>query len=452
MAGRLSASTEMQEQVNNAMESAKEAAASVTERVSDFFQGNPFATPVGRKIEMATDATVLATENWGLNMEICDFINNTAEGGRDAMRAIRKRLHSQMSKNNAVVNYTLTVLETCVKNCDTRFHELVCQKDFINELVKLLDPKFDAPQVIQEHVLGLIQSWNDVFKNDPRLQGVCQIYNELKAKNVQFPVVDPGSMAPILTPERTVFPIRGIPATTSVQEDTIGQEMLTSGSHNYAGLSQFMQPTPEQQEKLRKELDVVNGNLKVMREMLFEMVSGKETSDDVQLLEELYVVVKQMHMRIQDLIRSVQNDEVIYELLMVNDDCNNLFEKYNRYMISRAYDTKENTDSESNLIEFDDQTLNQQFAALKTSDASNFASTKTSGVLEQTSISQSGAIKNRNAPVSDEEAEMAEWLKAQEGKKETAVASTVTIASGSSSECEVLLHDQSTPEDKAKIS
>lgn len=40
----------MQEQVNNAMESAKEAAASVTERVSDFFQGNPFATPVGRKI------------------------------------------------------------------------------------------------------------------------------------------------------------------------------------------------------------------------------------------------------------------------------------------------------------------------------------------------------------------------------------------------------------------
>lgn len=32
------------------MESAKEAAASVTERVSDFFQGSPFATPVGRKI------------------------------------------------------------------------------------------------------------------------------------------------------------------------------------------------------------------------------------------------------------------------------------------------------------------------------------------------------------------------------------------------------------------
>ena len=29
---------------------------------------------------MATDSNALATENWGLNMEICDFINNTEEG------------------------------------------------------------------------------------------------------------------------------------------------------------------------------------------------------------------------------------------------------------------------------------------------------------------------------------------------------------------------------------
>ncbi|MCP9266021.1 Target of Myb protein 1 [Dirofilaria immitis] len=411
----LLASAAMQEQVTSAMESAKEAAASVTERVSDFFQGSPFATPIGRKIEMATDATVLATENWGLNMEICDFINNTAEGGRDAMRAIRKRLHSQMSKNNAVVMYTLTVLET------------------------LLGPKFDAPQVIQEHVLGLIQSWNDVFRDDPRLQGVCQIYDELKAKGVQFPLQ-------ILT----VFPIEKSPVAINVLGDATRQGMLVrekltdnslhtifqnSESYNFVGPSQSVQPTPEQLEKLRKELDVVNCNLKVMRELLSEMIPGKEVPDDLQLLDELYVVVKEMHARIQDLIRSVQNDEVMYELLMMNDDCNNLFEKYDHHVANRACGAKENVTSENYLIEPDDQMLNQQFGALKTFDT-NFIWTETPSARQQVGASQLGMITKNDVQVSDREAaEMTEWLTAQEG---------------TSVECEALLQIQSTSRDKTK--
>ena len=40
----------MQGQVANAMEHAKEAAQNVSAKVSDFFQGNPFETPVGMKI------------------------------------------------------------------------------------------------------------------------------------------------------------------------------------------------------------------------------------------------------------------------------------------------------------------------------------------------------------------------------------------------------------------
>jgi hypothetical protein len=55
------------------------------------------------------------------------------------------------------VMYTLTVLETCVKNCDMRFTALVCQKDFVSELVKLVSAKYDAPQIVQERVLALIQ-------------------------------------------------------------------------------------------------------------------------------------------------------------------------------------------------------------------------------------------------------------------------------------------------------
>jgi VHS domain len=101
--------------------------------------------------EQATDAS-LASENWALNMEICDLINESSDVARDAMKAIRKRLTQNAGKNNTVIMYTLTVLETCVKNCGKAFHVLVANKEFVQELVKLIGPKNDPPAVVQEKV------------------------------------------------------------------------------------------------------------------------------------------------------------------------------------------------------------------------------------------------------------------------------------------------------------
>lgn len=91
--------------------------------------------------EQATDGS-LPSENWALNMEICDIINSTADGPKDAIKAIRKRLTQSAGKNYTIVMYTLTVLETCVKNCSKAFHVLVCNKEFIGELVSFLNSFF----------------------------------------------------------------------------------------------------------------------------------------------------------------------------------------------------------------------------------------------------------------------------------------------------------------------
>lgn len=48
------------------------------------------------------------------------------------------------------------MLETCVKNCGKRFHALVTNKDFVQELVKLIGPKNDPPPAVQEKVNFLI--------------------------------------------------------------------------------------------------------------------------------------------------------------------------------------------------------------------------------------------------------------------------------------------------------
>lgn len=84
--------------------------------------------------EQATEGS-LPSENWALNMEICDIVNSSADGPKDAIKAIRKRLTQSAGRNYTVVMYTLTVLETCVKNCGKSFHILVCNKEFISDLV-----------------------------------------------------------------------------------------------------------------------------------------------------------------------------------------------------------------------------------------------------------------------------------------------------------------------------
>uniref|UniRef100_A0A1I7TIG7 TOM1-like protein 2 n=1 Tax=Caenorhabditis tropicalis TaxID=1561998 RepID=A0A1I7TIG7_9PELO len=422
------------EQVSKAAESARETVAKVGESVSDFFQGNPFATPVGRKIELATDANLLATENWGLNMEICDFINGTEDGPRDAVRAIKKRLHNAMSKNNAVVMYTLTVLETAVKNCNHQFHVLVCNKDFVQDLVKLIGPKFDAPQIIQERVLSLIQAWADAFRGDPTLAGVVQSYDDLKSKGVEFPAADLDTLAPIKTPKRTVFnqpspptldeqhqpPPQGQPQQHApVQNPNTTYDVLTIREQGQEPIS----ATPAQLTKLRADLDVVNQNIKVFRETLTDVVPRKETADELQLLSDLNDSCRQMQQRVLDLIRYVSNEEVTYELLMVNDSLNSVFEKYDRFVQNRQ--GEQQVAEARDLIDMGDgKSLGDQLSALKVTAANGGPATSASSSQEaykanaepQTEGGLAAAVSNK-LPTENEAAEMEKWLETQSEKK-----------------------------------
>lgn len=91
-----------------------------------------------------------------------------------------------------------------MKNCGRRFHLVVSHKDFVQDLVKLIGPKNDPPTAVQEKVLSLIQNWATAFRSIPEMQGVVQVYTDLKGKGVEFPQCDAENMVPIHTPQRTV--------------------------------------------------------------------------------------------------------------------------------------------------------------------------------------------------------------------------------------------------------
>ncbi|XP_061844166.1 target of Myb1 membrane trafficking protein-like isoform X1 [Nerophis lumbriciformis] len=341
----------------------------------EFLIGNAFSTPVGQRIERATSG-FLQSEDWGLNMEICDIINETDEGPRDAVKAIKKRIVG--NKNFRQIMLALTVLESCVKNCGHRFHVLVASQDFVEGvLVRAILPKHNPPTALHDRVLSLIQSWADAFRTSPSLAGVVYVYDDLRRRGLEFPMTDLDALSPIHTPSRTV-PEMETPETTEVSpRQSQPQSPSSCPSQNTSPVSQpIEQPntlSAEQKEKLQREVALVKGNLTVMSEMLNELKPGQSPLNDTELLQQLYSVCKNMQTRVVELIPQLQDEGLIEELLVVNDDLNNAFIRYERFdRLNKAQTTngeQQSSVSSPNLKDFtlEPSTLSQPAVITATS-------------------------------------------------------------------------------------
>lgn len=296
--------------------------------------GNPFSTPVGQRIEYATSSS-LQSEDWALNMDICDIINETEEGPRDAYKAIKKRIVG--NKNFREVMLALTVLEACVKNCGHRFHVLVSTREFVEGvLVRSILPKNNPPLVLHDRVLSLIQAWADAFRSSPALTGVVSVYEDLRRKGLEFPMTELDGYSPIHTPNRTV-PDNGPTVTVSAAPSSPRPVPISSQlSASQQSEQRPLTFTPYQVKKLKTDLGVVRGNLTVMSDMMSQLDPATAKHSDTELLQELYAACKDMQDKIMELVPRLSEEKLTEELLVANDEINATFTRYQRFQRQRA--------------------------------------------------------------------------------------------------------------------
>ncbi|XP_077356918.1 target of Myb1 membrane trafficking protein isoform X2 [Festucalex cinctus] len=295
----------------------------------EFFLGNPFSTVVGQRIEIATSSS-LPSEDWSLNMEICDMVNSAEEGPKDAVRAIRKRIVG--NKNFKEVMLALTVLETCVKNCGFRFHILVTTRDFIEGvLVRSIIPRNNPPLIVHDRVLGIIQAWADAFRSSPDLTGVVSVYEDLRRKGLEFPMTEldgyPSVQAPKMASSRNGPAVVTVPAALLSSKPPLIPPQTLELKQTLDGSDAF---TPNQVGALKAELGVVRSNLTMMSDLMSQLDPVTVKQADMELLE-LYTVCKEMQDRIVKIVPRLSEEKLIEELLATNDEMNTAFSRYQRF-------------------------------------------------------------------------------------------------------------------------
>ncbi|KAM4535631.1 target of Myb1 membrane trafficking protein isoform 2-T2 [Fundulus diaphanus] len=331
----------------------------------EFLLGNPFSSPVGQRIERATNAS-LSSEDWELNMEICDAVNSSEEGPRDAVRAIKKRIVA--NKNFKEIMLALTVLETCVKNCGYRFHILVTTRDFIEGvLVRAIIPRNNPPQALHDRVLAIIQAWADAFRSSPDLTGVVSVYEDLRRKGLEFPVAQLDGYLPDQAPKKTL-PGNG-PTVTTLPAVRLSSKTPLIPAHvselklALEGTGAF---TPSQVKMLKTELGVVRCNLSTMSEMMSQLDPVTVKQADMELLE-LYTVCKEMQDRIVKVIPRLSEEKLIEELLATNDEMNTAFTRYHRFerRLTNGQSTEQKSPTYVNLSDIDSTISQSGFASVK---------------------------------------------------------------------------------------
>ncbi|XP_019372813.1 PREDICTED: TOM1-like protein 1 [Gavialis gangeticus] len=282
---------------------------------------DPLHSAVGSLIDEATSGA-LPGEEWGRFVHICDHINATAEGPKDAIKALKKKLFKNY--NHKEIRFTLSLLDMCVQNCGPSFQSLVVKKDFCKErLVKLLNPRYALPADTQDKILTFIMTWARGFQGTVDVSEVKEVYLELLKKGVQFPRPD----------------------TNTETKKALSQSVTKSSPLSSASVKCSLMPlstastiqlTPEQIGKLNSELDMTKMNVKVMSSILKENVPGSENPEDMNLLQKLYKTCRMMQERIMELLAIVQNEDVIIELIHVNEDLNNVLLGHERFSRNRV--------------------------------------------------------------------------------------------------------------------
>uniref|UniRef100_A0A8C4UJV5 Golgi associated, gamma adaptin ear containing, ARF binding protein 3 n=1 Tax=Falco tinnunculus TaxID=100819 RepID=A0A8C4UJV5_FALTI len=263
----------------------------------------------------------------------CDQINKELEGPQIAVRLLAHKIQSPQEWEAV---QALTVLEACMKNCGRRFHNEVGKFRFLNELIKVVSPKYLGDRVsekVKTKVIELLYSWTVALPEESKIKDA---YYMLKRQGIVM-------FDPVIPADRTLIPSPPPRPKNPVFDDEEKSKLLAKllKSKNPDDLQEanklIKSMVKEDEARIQKvtkrmhTLEEVNNNVKLLNEMLVHYSKEDSSEADRELMKELYERCETKRRTLFKLASETEdNDSSLGDILQASDNLSRVINSYKK--------------------------------------------------------------------------------------------------------------------------
>uniref|UniRef100_A0A7N8WPS1 Golgi associated, gamma adaptin ear containing, ARF binding protein 3b n=1 Tax=Mastacembelus armatus TaxID=205130 RepID=A0A7N8WPS1_9TELE len=236
-------------------------------------------------------------EDWEYIIGFCDQVNKELEGPQIAVTLLVHKIHSPQEWEAL---QALTVLEACMKNCGRRFHNEVGKYRFLNELIKVVSPKYmgdSTPEKVKMKIVEMLYSWTVAFPSEVK---ISEAYQTLRRQGLLAELLRSKNPEDLQEANRLIK--------NMVKEDEARVHKVT---------------------KRINTLEEVNINVKLLTEMLSQYNKDSSTESDKEIIKELYERCDKLRRAAFKMATETEdNDTSLGDILQASDDLSRVINSY----------------------------------------------------------------------------------------------------------------------------
>ncbi|BES97758.1 GAT domain [Nesidiocoris tenuis] len=257
----------------------------------------------------------------------CGLINREPDCAQMAAKFIAAKVHS-LQEWEAM--QALLVLETCVKRCTSHFLPEIGKFRFLNELIKLVSPKYlgaHTPESVRRRVLELMYSWTLFYPKEAKIK---EAYEMLKKQGVvkEEPAVPQPKEPPPQKHQASILQDEEKSALLQKLLQSKNPQDLQAANRLIKSMVKEEERRNEEKWRSHRELETVVNNCRLLSEMLDSYQDGYTSDQELELIRELYSTCHNMRPALFKLASTNSDAEFCHEVLTVNDELGEVFSRY----------------------------------------------------------------------------------------------------------------------------